>query len=258
MARDSGGTYTLPTNSFAEPIAGTAISPTDAATTFADWTAEFTDSLSRTGKGGMSADLDMNNNDINEVKTVVFQGSTSGTSTLQSAAIAGTTTHTLPGTTATLVGKDTTDVLTNKTLDTAGTGNVFKINGVTISDKTGTGKAVLDTSPTIATPTLNQPNIVGTTTNNDAAAGSVGEELITRVLVGSAFGLTSNTITNVCSVSLTAGDWDVSGMAQFTGGATTTVTYLQGSISGTSATIDVTPGTRKFDLLQWGCGLQQR
>ena len=47
-----------------------------------------------------------------------------------------------------------TNTLTNKIFDTAGTGNVFKINGTTISDKTGTGKAVLDTSPTLVTPTL--------------------------------------------------------------------------------------------------------
>ena len=50
-----------------------------------------------------------------------------------------------------------TGTLTNKTYDTAGTGNVFKINGTQISDKTGTGKVVLDTSPTIATPTISKP-----------------------------------------------------------------------------------------------------
>lgn len=42
-----------------------------------------------------------------------------------------------------------TSTFTNKTLDTAGTGNVLKINGTQVSDKTGTGKVVLDTSPTI-------------------------------------------------------------------------------------------------------------
>jgi hypothetical protein len=54
-----------------------------------------------------------------------------------------------------------TATLTNKTFDTAGTGNVFKVNGTQISDKTGTGKAVLDTAPTLANP------IVGTQSARD-------------------------------------------------------------------------------------------
>ena len=45
-----------------------------------------------------------------------ISGSTSGTTTLQATAVAGTTTLTLPAATDTLVGKDTTDTLTNKTL----------------------------------------------------------------------------------------------------------------------------------------------
>ena len=45
-------------------------------------------------------------------------GSTSGTTTLQATAVAGTTTLTLPAATDTLVGLATTDTLTNKTLTT--------------------------------------------------------------------------------------------------------------------------------------------
>jgi hypothetical protein len=48
--------------------------------------------------------------------TTKFAGSTSGTTTLQATAVAGTTTLTLPAATDTLVGKATTDTLTNKTL----------------------------------------------------------------------------------------------------------------------------------------------
>lgn len=68
--------------------------------------------------------------------------------------IVNTGTLTLPTSTDTLIGKATTDTLTNKTFDTAGTGNVFKINGTQISANTGTGSNVLATSPTIATPTI--------------------------------------------------------------------------------------------------------
>jgi len=79
--------------------------------------------------------------------------------------ISNTGTLTLPTSTDTLVGKATTDVFTNKTFDTAGTGNVFKINGTQVSAITGTGSAVLATSPTIS-----DPIISGTGT---IAAGSI-------------------------------------------------------------------------------------
>jgi hypothetical protein len=116
MARDGSGTYTRVSNSFSDPVANTTIDPADAIALFDDLETEMTDSLSRTGKGGMSADLDMNNNDIVDIKTAVFQGSSSGNTTVIATAAAGTTTLTLPAATDTLVGKATTDTLTNKTL----------------------------------------------------------------------------------------------------------------------------------------------
>ncbi len=54
---------------------------------------------------------------ISPVANLGFSGSTSGTTTVQATAIAGTNTLTLPATSNdTLVGKATTDTLTNKTL----------------------------------------------------------------------------------------------------------------------------------------------
>ena len=55
---------------------------------------------------------------ISPVTSVGFAGSTSGTTTVQATAIAGTTTLTLPGVTDTVVARTTTDTLTNKTLTT--------------------------------------------------------------------------------------------------------------------------------------------
>lgn len=63
-----------------------------------------------------SSDLIFFRNNASPVASFGFSGSTSGTTTVQATAIAGTTTLTLPAATDTLVGKATTDTLTNKTL----------------------------------------------------------------------------------------------------------------------------------------------
>lgn len=84
---------------------------------------------------------------------VTFTGGSSGSTTLIAAAAASGT-LTLPAATDTLVGKTTTDTLTNKTFDTAGSGNVFRINGTAISAVTGTASVVLSSGPTISSPTF--------------------------------------------------------------------------------------------------------
>jgi hypothetical protein len=74
-----------------------------------------------------SSDLIFFRNNASPVASFGFSGSTSGTTTLQATAIAGTNTLTLPAVSNdTLVGKATTDTLTNKTLTAP------VINGATI------------------------------------------------------------------------------------------------------------------------------
>lgn len=148
MARDGSGTYTRISNTFSDPVANTTISPSDAIAFFDELETEMTDSLSRSGKGGMSADLDLDNNDINNVKTAVFKGSTSGNTTVIATAIAGTTTLTLPAATDTLVGKATTDTLTNKTfvapaLGTPASGTLTNTTGFPVANLAGAGTGVL-------------------------------------------------------------------------------------------------------------------
>jgi hypothetical protein len=82
--------------------------------------------------------------------------------------------------------------------------------------------------------------IVGTTTNNNAAAGNEGEELKTTVASGSAVSLTTATSTNLASVSLTAGDWDVFVTAIYIPGATTSISQLSQGISQTTGTLPTT------------------
>lgn len=83
-------------------------------------------------------------------------------------------------------------------------------------------------------PTTN--GIVGTTTNNNAAAGSVGEFVSSIVSTGAPVSLVTVTAANVTSISLTAGDWDVWGFIYVTGSATSAATFY-GAISSSSATI---------------------
>ena len=74
--------------------------------------------------------------------------------------------------------------------------------------------------------------IIGTTTNNNAVLGSVGE-YITSTQAGLA--VTTAIPTNMTSISLTAGDWDVWGTVGFA--PTGAPTVFIGGISSTSATL---------------------
>lgn len=88
-----------------------------------------------------SDDLNAFKASISPVSSLGFAGSTSGSTTVQATAVAGTTTLTLPAATDTLVGKATTDTLTNKTL-TSPILNTPTINdarqNLTLNAQTGT------------------------------------------------------------------------------------------------------------------------
>lgn len=84
--------------------------------------------------------------------------------------------------------------------------------------------------------------IKGTNTNDDAAAGYVGEAITSTIATGSAVSLTTGVTANVTSISLTAGDWDVSGVVLMNSGGTTNVTRVSAGTSSTSATADITKG----------------
>ena len=106
-----------------------------------------------------------------------------------------------------------TDTLTNKTFDTAGTGNVFKINGTGITAVTGTGSVVLATSPTLISPALGTPSaLVGTNITGTA---------------------TSFTASNVTTNANLTGD------VTSVGNATTLATVATGATTGSSTEIPV-------------------
>jgi hypothetical protein len=122
---------------------------------------------------------------------------------------------------------------------------------------TGTGNVVLQTSPTLITPTLGNATatsltfspttsgIVGTPTNDNAAAGKVGEFISSVIPFASAVSLTNAVPANVTSISLSAGDWDVWGNISFNNSANS-LNSVSGWISTTSATL---PDSSLFNQL---------
>jgi len=118
---------------------------------------------------------------------------------------------------------------------------------VGLSGASGTGSFAGTTSPTFVTPVLgagsatslsfsSTSGIIGTTTNNDAAAGSVGEFVSSVIAAASAVSVTSTTIKDITSISLTAGDWNVWGNVVFLFATATNYTALISWVSSTSVT----------------------
>lgn len=80
-------------------------------------------------------------------------------------------------------------------------------------------------------------DVTGTTTNDDAPSGSIGEFASATLAAASAIALTDTVAANVRSLALGAGDWDVSGVIVFQASATITAAAAGiSSSSGTQAT----------------------
>lgn len=105
-----------------------------------------------------------------------------------------------------------------------------------------TQAACADLSNGTATCSATTGQLPATATNNNATAGNVGEYIESVIPNGSAVALTTNVAATVTSISLTAGDWDVTAMGYIAPAATTSMTQTITSISGTTNTLDATPG----------------
>lgn len=109
--------------------------------------------------------------------------------------------------------------------------------GTGATTSTGTGATVRGTSPKLTT-----PDIVGTVTNDNAAAGSVGEYISSTVLNAAAVSLTNATVTAITSIVLTPGDWDVEGTVCMKPAGTTTTSNVSGAINNSSTSFPTAPG----------------
>lgn len=109
------------------------------------------------------------------------------------------------------------------------TGKLIQDSGVSTGPYTGAGLGQLP----------------GTSTNDSASAGKIGEYITaTNAFPGTS--LTTGTPLDVTSISLTAGDWDVVGTVGFSPNGATTATSYIGWISATSATLPGAPNGGAF------------
>lgn len=116
-------------------------------------------------------------------------------------------------------------------------------NDVSVGNNLAVGSHLQASTATITAATIDTltvPAIEGTTTNNDASTGCIGEYIHADLASGSAISLTSGTTANVTNISLTAGDWDVEANGFFAGatGPNTVLFDARSSVSLTSATLD--------------------
>ena len=72
-------------------------------------------------------------------------------------------------------------------------------------------------------------SLSGTNTNDAAASGYVGELITSEVTYASRFSITTGTIATITTIDVTAGDWDVSGVAGFetSGGGVSTEYHIE-------------------------------
>ncbi len=166
--------------------------------------------------------------------SATFVGSTSGTTQILSGATAGSSVLTLPVATDTLVGKATTDTFTNKTFNTAATGNVFQINGTGITAVTGTGSVVLSSSPTLVTPTLGAAT--ATSINGLTISSSTGTLTIANGKTLTASNTLTFTGTDTSSVAFSAGGTVAYVANKLSVFAATTSAELAGVISDETGT----------------------
>lgn len=107
-------------------------------------------------------------------------------------------------------------------------------SGIRFNQYTTAGTLKTDSSGNVSVAAAGQ--IPGTATNDNASAGNVGEFTSSTVATPGT-SLSTGTTANVTSMTLTAGDWDVTGVVDYVANAATIVTALRQGSSSTSATL---------------------
>ncbi len=243
-------------------IVGTTILDTWANTTMNDIANELTNSLPRDGSAPPTANVPMGGYKLtgSAVATLAtdlpqYQQIQSGASTYLTG-VAGTNTITAslssPALVAYAAGNSFKFISAG-----ANTGAVtININGIGAKSITKNGATALVTGDILSGATIeitydgtqfqlvsiSATQVMGSVTNDSAPAGYIGEYISSDLPLASAASCTNGVAANVTSITLSAGDWDVSGNVTFTPAATTNQTVTQCSLSSVSATSDTTLG----------------
>ncbi len=128
-------------------------------------------------------------------------------------------------------------------------------SGVLVTDSGGI-PSISSTLPAFTTSSITfnptTGGIVGTTTNDNAAAGKVGEFISSNIVVASGVSASAGNTVNVTSISLTAGDWDVwaiGASAVVTGTIIQTLLFGINTVSATLPTLGLSTPVAGFGAI---------
>lgn len=175
---------------------------------------------------------------------------------VQSTAIAGTTTYStavwpLTTTANQVLYSNATNSVTGMAVCTSG---VFATNASqtplcnTHIGISSTGQVSMDQSLAVTSTGRVAGGLLGTTTGDNGCTGCIGEYLSSTTTPGSQVSLTSGAPSNVTSLSLTAGDWDVRGIVDYNPNGATVTSIYYAALNATASTLPTAPADGGMSL----------
>jgi len=238
-------------------------------TAVTDWEANITEFSTNSGTGAVVLSGNPTLTSFSCTGSCTMGGAATSTHTLGSALTTGTLAVGGTATTGTItLGQSTASNTINIDAGATASGNTKTLNvgtgglagsttTISIGSTTGTSTTTLNginngafngtlgatTPSTVAATTISATGLVtatvgirGVAGTTSAATGNIGEAAKANLASSSPVTLTNNTAADVVTLSLTAGDWDVSGFIVFVFGSGTTSTDITAFINTTANT----------------------